>query len=153
MRNALGYGLYLLTLTAFLFVAEPAVATDVHFHTQFANDTAVIVEAVILHSSGSEQKDRNVQPGEKEKFHFGLKCKKTHTRKFELYEKQNGTLIGSGWFTMETGKEHGGLDPDCKYQRFDLTCDDDPDTTDSFELSCSRIDESLVRIRIERPGA
>lgn len=143
-------GVHLLTLVAILFLAEPAVAGSVHFHTQFENNTAVQIEAVILHSGGEQQKSRNVQPGKREKFHFGLKCKKVHTRKFEIYEQQNGTLIGSGSFVMETGREIS-IENSCVYKRFDLTCDDDPDTDDDFELDCSQINDSTVRIKIEKP--
>jgi hypothetical protein len=144
------YGLCLLTLAATLLSAGTAVAGTSHFHTQFANDSAVLVEAVILHSNGTRQKSRNVLPGKKEKFHFGLKCRETHTRKFEVYEQQNGTLIGSGSFVMETGREID-VENECVYRRFDLTCDADPAPSDDFELSCAKVDEDLVRIRIEKP--
>lgn len=144
------YGPHLTTLVAILFLAQPAVAGTVHFHTRFDNDTAVLVEAVILHSGGEEQKDADVLPGKKHKFHFGQKCKKVHTRKFEVYEKQNDTLIGSGSFVMETGREIS-IENSCTYKRFDLTCDSDPDPNDNFELSCTQVDESTVRIRIQKP--
>jgi hypothetical protein len=144
------YGLPALTLVAMLSLAAPAVAGSVHFHTQFDNDTAVVLKAVILHSAGDPQKSENVRPGKKEKFHFGLKCKEEHTRKFEVYENQHGTLIGSGSFAMETGRQID-IDNDCTIKRFDLTCDPDPDANDDFKLTCSKVAEDLVRIRIEKP--
>ena len=119
------YGPFLLSLAAILLLAEPATAGTVHFHTRFANDTAVLARVDILHSNGTKQKDRDVLPSKKEKLHFGMKCRRVHSRQFEIYELQNGELIGSGSFEMETGREIN-IEDECKIKRFDLTCDDDP---------------------------
>jgi hypothetical protein len=132
-----------------LLPAAPVAAESVRFHVQFANDSAVVLEAVIRHSGGTEQKSRRVRPWKKETFEFGVQCRNEHRRKFEVVENQTNTTIGSGSFVMKTGRERGSLENECVYETFDLECDGDPIPDDSFELACQEIAKDKVKITIE----
>ena len=127
----------ILVLAFSLLWTVPSFANSEWFRTTFFNNSATRIEAVILYASGETRKDQMVAAGNKKGFKFGQKCKKVHTRKFEVIEKQNGKKIGEGQFTMTTGKPKGDfLDSACKNHTFIFDSCADLDSSDSFTVSC-----------------
>ena len=140
----------LLVLAFSLLWTVPSFAGSFEFYTTFFNNSATRIEAVILYASGDTQKDHQVASRKKNTFQFGQKCKKEHTRKFEVIEKHNGKKNGQGQFTMKTGRQKGDfLDAACKNPTFIFDSCADLDSSDSFTVSCETDGSFLGEISID----
>jgi len=129
-------------LLSFLAGTAPADAASETFHVKAANESGVLVKVVILRASGQQQKSEEISPGKSKVFEFGQKCKDTHKRGFEVYELAGSEhdKVATGSFTMETGKQVGGLlDPHCQSPTMTIDSCVDKSGSDDASVTCGLV--------------
>jgi hypothetical protein len=122
-----------------LAAAPAGAATSSTFHAKFSNEAGTLVRAVVLHSDGTEQKKAKINPKNAKGFDFEVQCNNSHSRGFKVYELAGDAydVIGSGTFTMTTGKKAGSfLDSHCKSPTLTIDACDDVEG-DDFSVTCS----------------
>lgn len=134
-----------LIATAVLLVGLPASGANI-FKTKFDNNSATKMNAKIK-KNGVTQKSHTINTGKRWTFDYGIsKCHHTKVRKFDLYEKQHGRVVGQGQFTMTTG---GGTKGMCDNETFTWDSCTDSDANDDFKVSCRTDGFKLGWITIE----
>lgn len=129
-------------LLIFLWAAPAWTAgSSTYFKARFSNKSVTVVRVDILHTDGKVQKGETINPGSGHSFWFGSKkCDYTKTRKFRITEKANNTVIGTGEFTMKTGKSTFGGCNDVKMVMEFTECKDEPN--DRYAVKCEASDKN-----------
>ena len=122
-----------------------SLAGSAKFAFGYKNHTSTKLYGYILHSDGREQKSYSVQPKSQSWYNFGSKCKKSHSRRYEIYELENNTKIAEGKFTYKTGSTSLSA---CKKTGIKFNTCTDTNTSDSFSISCKKLDALSLAVVI-----